>query len=432
MRLLWLVTVGGLAGCATTPSGVTSTPAHEEPVADTAKAGSNDELARAFTEADADPASSEKPRVTVAEAPRPVDRRGPFRAAKEATLAAQRAKKLDAARIAAKQAVDSAQPLHGQERDQAGQLAFAVEFDAKDLPRAQAAALAWRRSCGPEELEACRAHALAALAKVAAPLEHRLRKADYCVAMNSVACLSYDVDSVASATQDEVLAGRAALVRALAEKNENKKLIALERVEKNCSAPGCLSVRHRALQVATSMALASRDYGAAARSLILDGIVNASAVEPELRPWVRAKELDEVCVKLDASAGAGTCRRLEKDLAGSWSFKDFSKDKGTSSGLSSDQVKLVNQHYAPLLQECLAEQARRLVPPDAQEFEVQWVVSNDGHVRDAHLRQDLDAMPFADCLRKQFSFWRYPRFEGELQHVQQRFTVTASTRTSMR
>jgi hypothetical protein len=146
---------------------------------------------------------------------------------------------------------------------------------------------------------------------------------------------------------------------------------------------------------------------------------------------VRPGQLEELCAKLDASAGAGSCRKLEKELTGGWTFRDFSKERG-GAGLTGEQVKLVNAHYAPLLQECLTEQARRLTPPDAQEFEVRWSVSNDGHVRDAHLRKDLDELPLAECLRRQFSFWRYPRFEGELQHVQQRFTVTASTRTSLR
>jgi len=141
--------------------------------------------------------------------------------------------------------------------------------------------------------------------------------------------------------------------------------------------------------------------------------------------------VDEACAKYDAAAGAGACRALEKELTGGWTFRDFSKDKRVGTELSAEQVRQVNAHYAPLLQECLAAQARRLVPPDEQVLELHWVVHPDGRVRDAHLRADLDASPAADCLRAQFATWRYPRFDGELQHVTQTFTVTATTRTTM-
>jgi hypothetical protein len=84
------------------------------------------------------------------------------------------------------------------------------------------------------------------------------------------------------------------------------------------------------------------------------------------------------------------------------------------------------------LQDCLAEQARRMTPPDAQRFDVRWVVVNDGRVAEAHLRRDLDDVPLAHCLRAQFAAWRYPRYEGEYQHVEQSFTVTATERRSLR
>ena len=118
-------------------------------------------------------------------------------------------------------------------------------------------------------------------------------------------------------------------------------------------------------------------------------------------------------------------------MLGRWTFHDYSREPA-GQGLSADQVRTVNEHFAPLVQECLAEQARRMTPPDAQRFEVRWVVFNDGRVGEAHLRKDMDEWPLAKCLRAQFNAWRYPRYEGEYQHVEQSFTVTAVERRSVR
>jgi hypothetical protein len=67
-----------------------------------------------------------------------------------------------------------------------------------------------------------------------------------------------------------------------------------------------------------------------------------------------------------------------------------------------------------------------MTPPDAQKFDVRWVVFSDGRVGEAHLRKDIDTWPLADCLRAQFVNWRYPRFEGDYQDVGQSFTVHAN------
>jgi hypothetical protein len=419
------------AGCATIEPERPRSVARPDPAPAAAVAPTDDELPSAWA---AETAPAARGPVERPEAPAPrTDRRAAFLAARDLARTALRAHQLDEARTAAAQAVEAARPLHGRERQEAGQLAFAIEKEAGDLAAAQAAALAWRGSCGPEDLEGCRARALSALEQARGPgasaLATRLREAEACLGTRDPRPCLGKVERTAAMAQDEVLLARAGLVRALAEKDDGRRLGALDRVQERCTAPGCVAARHRALGVMASMAQAKGDYAAAARALIRDGLVTASTVEPELRPWVRASELDGVCVKLDAAEGAGTCRRLEKLVAGGWSFRDFSRRKG-GSGLTLVEVKLVNQHYAPLLEACLGEEARRLVPPDAREYEVFWVVHNDGRVYDAHLRTDLDATPLAECLKRQFATWRYPRFEGEFQNVQQRFTVTASTRSA--
>jgi hypothetical protein len=420
--------------CATAPR--SEAPSAASPIAPST-ATSQEELARAWAPEEVVPGAP--PAITVDDSPMPADRRGPFRAALQLAVTS---KSVDAARAAAADAVREAASLHGDDRERAGQAAFKVELGAGDGARATSAALQWLRACGPE---ACRGHALSALvqgAKLkggasAAPTAQHLQEAESCVgpALRSLKpgakqprppCLS-KAPAAAKAARDEVLEAQVALVHALGEPVEAKRAALLEKVERTCStAPGCVEVKRRALQALAQLAQEAGEVERAVTCLVKEGQLQAATLEPELRLWARPAELDALCARLDAKA-AGSCRNLEKQVAGSWTFRDFSKDKA-GPGLAGDQVRLVNEHYAPLLQECLAEQARRMVPPDAQRFEVRWVVHNDGRVRDAHLRRDLDATPLALCMRKQFSSWRYPRFEGEFQHVEQSFTVMATMR----
>lgn len=425
------------AGCATGGAAVQSEGLTPEQVAalGPGEALSNDELAQAWA-SEAPGAAGQGPRraepapVTTAAGP---ERGQRHRAALAAGRAALEAGKLDEAAAAASEVVAGAAVLTGRERHEAGQLAFAVERARGSSGAALEAALAWRRGCGPQELDACRAKALAALGQLpgkdAKDLRTLLREAEGCLAgKEPLACLG-KVDRAARLARDEVLAGRAGLARAMAEKDEARRLAALGRVEDRCTAPGCLTVRRRALAAVAALATGQGDSTAAVRALIKENQLAASAVEPELRPWVRSSQLDEACQRLDAAEGAGACRRLEKAMVGSWSFRDFSQKKA-GTGLPVELVREVNQHYAPLLEACLTEEARRLGSTEGREYEVSWAVHNDGRVYDAHLRSDLDRTPLADCLRAQFALWRYPRFDGEYQHVQQRFNVRAGVRSA--
>jgi hypothetical protein len=89
-------------------------------------------------------------------------------------------------------------------------------------------------------------------------------------------------------------------------------------------------------------------------------------------------------------------------------------------------VREVNAHYGFTLQPCLEQQAARLIPPAEERYDLRWVVLNDGTVSALHMdRKDREEGPLAACLREKLSLWRYPRFEGELQIIQQQFLVTA-------
>src|SRR5204862_8066904 len=105
---------------------------------------------------------------------------------------------------------------------------------------------------------------------------------------------------------------------------------------------------------------------------------------------------------LDAKDGAGACRKLEKSVVGEYTFRDFSAEHA-GGGLPPDTVKLVNDHFGPMLQECLAAEAERLVPPAYETYGVQWRVLNDGRLDQMHMaRRDQDSSPLAQCLKAQF------------------------------
>lgn len=383
----------------------------DEPVvpSNAAAPPADDEVAGAFDSAPARPAK--RPVAT----PVMADARKPFKDAMNAR--------------AAQLACQHADSLTGLERWKAYELAFTV---AEGDSAKGEAALVWHQACGPEKLEPCRAAALAALGRLKpfAKRAARLKAGDVCVtqaeARQKPAPCTTSVER-----DDEVNQTRVALLKALAEPVENRRAALLEKVVSGCERVQCATARRKALAALVAIDQAGKHLEAALGHSFRDIAIAAATLPEAERPWVRSAKVDQLCAQFDATAGAGSCRKLERQRNGGWTFHDFSTSKSATSGLTADQVKLVGAHYAPPLQECLGEQARRLVPPDQAEYEVRWVVVNDGRVGEVHLQPSLEASPFATCLRRQFSLWRYPRFEGEWQNVAQRFTVTAVTRVQV-
>lgn len=391
------------------------------------------------------PVAPEKPKVaSLPPLEAPVDRARGFKEALATGQAALKGKRLEEARAAAATARTEAERLDGDARHQAGQLAYRVEAAAQDGAAAVEAALAWHLACGPEKLDACRNAATQALAQAAklpgakpttAALARTLDEADDCAvkaerSQTTPPCAAA-AQRAAQQQKDALLLQRFALAAALHEKNEDRQVALLEKAEGRCALPSCAGLRRKALARLMSLAKAKGDVEGHVRLALRDQDVATATLSDAERFYARTKELDVACPAYDAAMGPGACRALEKKVTGRWTFKDWSRESA-GQGLSADVVRRVNEHFSPLLQDCLAEQARRMTPPDAQRFDVRWVVVNDGRVAEAHLRRDLDDVPLAHCLRAQFAAWRYPRYEGEYQHVEQSFTVTATERRSLR
>lgn len=373
-----------------------------------------------------------------------VDRAEAHRAALATGQAALKSKRLDDARTAAQQAVTEAATLDGEARFTAHQLAFRVELAAADVDAAQRAAHAWRLACGPEKLDACRSAAVAALGAAAkskgadkqlGKLARAQHDAELCAVKAEKGAKPHPCEAttltLARRGQDPLLAQRVLLGQALREGDDGRQGALLEKTEGACDLPQCAGLRRKALTRLVALARAKNDVDGAVKLALREVAVVAAGLPEDERTWTRTALLDQTCVSYDTAHAPGSCRALEKKTLGRWTFHDYSRERA-GQGLSADQVRVVNEHFAPLLQECLAEQARRMTPPDAQRFEVRWVVFNDGRVGEAHLRKDLDETLLAKCLRAQFAGWRYPRYEGEYQNVEQSFTVTAVERRALR
>lgn len=430
-RLLLLV----LSGCATS-SQVT------QPVTPvTTENPETSEVAQAF-----EPEQPVAGPVVTAKPPPPLaDVRAGFREALEAAQRALTAKDVEGAKAAAQRATSEAAPLGVVERVKAAEVSFKAELLGGVGEAAQQAARAWLSSCGGDGVDACRASAFNALlstTKLAPETSKALRdevselqKADACFKASERAkklerCFA-DAERTARKSHDELLLARAALAKAMAAP-EPKQPALLQAVDRQCERVACVSVRRRALAKLISQARAEKRFEDAARFAFRDVQALALTVAEAERTWVRPPETEAVCLLLDTQAGPGSCRKLEKQVTGGWTFRDFSKERAKE-GLSPEQVHTVNEHYAPLLQDCLAAQAKRLRPPDSARYELRWMVFNDGRVGEVHFKDAaLETSDLASCLRAQFATWRYPPYQGEWQHVDQAFTVTAVERRTQR
>jgi len=338
-------------------------------------------------------------------------------------------------------------PAHQQ---QVFELRYQIGAVQKDAMVAQQAAEQWLLSCGPQAIDSCRRRALIALEQAGrlSPngkrlLERtgRIRQADACLARAEASakagtaipdCVDGGLATYRQ-TGDQLMVARAILARAISLEVDSHRwpqaVQMLAQAEKTCSEKRCLEVRRRALRRLTSVQMKLGNLDGAARAALTDmGLALDDMPSPD-RFYLRTKEVDRLCELLDQREGPGSCRRLEKSLLGTYTFRDYSQQTATRQGLTVEDVRPVNQHFQVLIRDCLTAEGERMEPWTSLSFRLRWLVLNDGRVDQVHLDPNhLESGALADCLRKQFAVWRYPRYRGEWQHVEQSFTVTARER----
>ncbi len=139
------------------------------------------------------------------------------------------------------------------------------------------------------------------------------------------------------------------------------------------------------------------------------------------RLYARTDVLDDACAALDEKQGAGACRKLEQKVLGGPVFHDPSQGTTLMDGLPPEMLRSVHAEFGPLLTPCLQAEARR----SSGTVQVSWVVLNDGRIADLAVRQQPATSALSTCLRGQLARWRYPKYRGEWQHVEQEFRLTA-------
>ncbi len=355
-------------------------------------------------------------------------------------------KQFDDAQTIAVGALEIAAGLSPPEQQQAIELSFKVAYARADITGAVKAAEKWLKTCGPEKIDGCRARALAALGSVAkikgastpTVMEKvkAVREADSCLQqVEAKKALAPCLDSAVAfyrRQKDKLMLARVTWAKAVAALDDPKRAAEgealLKKSEAECTEARCSAIRRKALKATATQAIRAGDPEAAAAATLKEMRLGSTALPADRRPYARPPEVDRICAAYDAKAGAGACRKLEKKLNGEWLFRDFSMGK-PSGTFAADKVKAVNEHFNCLLQECLTLEAERITPPDSVTYDVLWDVTNDGRVNEVHLaRKDQEEGPMLQCLKKQFVLWRYPKYQGEMQHVAQRFVVSAHER----
>lgn len=330
------------------------------------------------------------------------------------------------------------------------ELRYRLALTTKDFKLATAVAERWLVYCGPEMADACRKRAISALDRAArqlprrSPAQERLARL-----LESEACVGIAEAHVKSGERFPECADAAfALYRQLGDKLMVSRLLLAKgrcieadprqlplaaqlftQADRACDQARCLEVRRRALKSLWALHLRLGEAELAARAALAEMGLASQKLPPERRAYVRTAEVDRACEALDRREGLGTCRRLEKSILGTYTFHDFSEQHSSRQSLSVEDVRQVNQHFQVLIQDCLAAEAERLEPPATVSYHLRWIALNDGRVDQVSFdRRDQDQGPLAECLRKQFALWRYPRYRGEYQHIDQEFSISTRER----
>jgi hypothetical protein len=348
------------------------------------------------------------------------------------------------ARGAAKAALAQARPLGPKEEQRAWVLGVRVATDQKDEQGLLKAVRGWLIACGPTGTDSCRrtaisallspafqggAHArLAAQAQLATNTDACLQRAEAVArpTPKPPACLNAALASYRR-TRDRLMIARALHARALAGRAGSPRVLLekLKAVSRGCPEERCKALRARVLKEALPLFDQLQDAKGGATFALEQLKLETDRSPQDERRYARTREVEAACERLDSRDGGGACHRLEKALMGSYVFWDFSKEQVPGEGLPSEVVQRVSRQYEVLVNDCLkAEPRREHAAEDVTRYGLHWTVLNDGHVAELRMeRKDLESSPLAQCLREAFTTWRYPRYGGQLQHVDQEFTL---------
>jgi hypothetical protein len=232
---------------------------------------------------------------------------------------------------------------------------------------------------------------------------------------------------------DLLMVGRILFAKALLERGHppGTELAKLTAAARACPEERCRDLRRQILREALPLYGRLHDPKGAAMAALAEVKLDTERPMPASRlTYARTPELESACETFEAKEGAGACHRLEKEILGHYTFHDFSRDAGGGAGLPQDTVRRVSGHYEVLINDCLMAEGRSGRVKEYTRYRVRWTVRNDGHVDQVHVeRHEDDQGPLGRCMREALSLWRYPPYQGELQHVDQDFAMNIPART---
>ena len=308
---------------------------------------------------------------------------------------------------------------------------WAINAASTQSPSRPARARAWLLACGPgpnKEVARCRSRALEAMRECGGALKAevaKLEEADRCVASATPgpedrACLA-KASAVYRRNRDRLMLARAALA-GLEPEDVTRRRAAL----KLCPEPRCASLRAAVLEQLASEEL---EKGAADQAVrdALDAVrLRQSALPASQRLYARTEILDRTCAALEQKAPRGKCRAMEQQVLGGYVFRDYSRTNASArEGLAPAEARVATDHYSVLLTPCLQEYGEK---SGSGRYKISWTILNDGHVTNVEAVNVDPRGRLMGCLKSQFTRWRYPRYKGEYQHVEQEFRVSGTNR----
>lgn len=391
-----------------------------------------------------------EPEHNVPPPPLPVDPNAELSATFEKDLAAAQKSfdtgKADAAREQLGLVEVNAIMLGGPNRVRVNRLQRAVAVKLKDANGIKEADEKWLGACGPNDVAACRATVLEAMAVYDRARVEKIRAADACLTAAEQkpgrpppACLDAAL-ALYQKAEDTLMVARVELLRALVLVKDGRQATAAKKaLAKIASIVDDRSafVRRTALENLSRIELAEGAIDAAVKDAVLASEAWASALPPAQRAWARSPALDLACAAYEKAKGGKAisehaCRKLEKKLlGGEYVFHDFSDEHLEEGNLiSHEKLVAVNEHYGVLIQNCLAAEIQRLENKPAVLYRVKWLVIRTGRVDNFHCdSSEYEQSRFIQCLREQFGYWRYPSHEGDPQRIEQTFSVKSTART---
>lgn len=168
------------------------------------------------------------------------------------------------------------------------------------------------------------------------------------------------------------------------------------------------------------------DYEAAVHeSLVADRamkvpIHKAAFTKPEVPAYGRSRKTAELCFA--ALARGVHCSQIEESGSGRLTFYDYSLERARR--FNPERAKMALSEYQPLLLRCLSEQTKKGSLLSNTTIELEWSIGLNGRVSiSSILPRRLRGTEVETCMQEAFKRFRYPRYRGEMQHMQLNFNI---------